>query len=82
SHRIEVLRITEFTNPSAGSMMWQGLPVKDEVFWPLCQAGRPGGRGRAAWPTGQGTPDLVIFLLFSVDLVPTIKYSTQLVELC
>ncbi|WVZ80138.1 hypothetical protein U9M48_027637, partial [Paspalum notatum var. saurae] len=42
SRRIEVSRIADFTNPSAGSMMWQGLPVEDEVKWPLCQAGRPG----------------------------------------
>ncbi|WVZ63356.1 hypothetical protein U9M48_012993, partial [Paspalum notatum var. saurae] len=41
SRRIEVPRITEFTNPSAGSMMWQGLPVEDGVIWPLCQVGRP-----------------------------------------
>ena len=27
SRRIEVPRIADFTNPSAGSMMWQGLPV-------------------------------------------------------
>ena len=27
SHRIEVPRIADFTNPSAGSMMWQGLLV-------------------------------------------------------
>ena len=29
SRRIEVTRIADFTNPSAGSMMWQGLPVLD-----------------------------------------------------
>ncbi|WVZ97444.1 hypothetical protein U9M48_042982, partial [Paspalum notatum var. saurae] len=42
SRRIEVPRITDFTNPSAGSMMWQGLPVEDGVIWLLCQVGRPG----------------------------------------
>ncbi|WVZ97156.1 hypothetical protein U9M48_042711, partial [Paspalum notatum var. saurae] len=42
SHRIEVPRIADFTNPSAGSMMWRGLPVEDGVFWSHYQAGRLG----------------------------------------
>ncbi|WVZ63697.1 hypothetical protein U9M48_013310, partial [Paspalum notatum var. saurae] len=47
SHRIEVPRIADFTNPSVGSMMWRGLPVEDGVIWPHCQAGRLGvGVGR------------------------------------
>ncbi|WVZ76539.1 hypothetical protein U9M48_024506, partial [Paspalum notatum var. saurae] len=53
SRRIEVPRIADFTNPSAGSMMWQVLPVEDEVKWPLCQAGRPGvGPGGLALLSG------------------------------
>ena len=66
-------RIADFTNPSVGSMMWQGLPVlcmmvsafglhncvdtslrhmqvEDEVKWPLCQAGRPGGEAGRPGP--------------------------------
>ncbi|WVZ51846.1 hypothetical protein U9M48_002951, partial [Paspalum notatum var. saurae] len=50
SCRIKVPRIADFTNPSAGSMMWQGLPVEDEVFWPLCQAGWPGGEAGRPGP--------------------------------
>ncbi|WVZ97598.1 hypothetical protein U9M48_043119 [Paspalum notatum var. saurae] len=46
---IEVLRIADFTNLSTGSMMWQGLPVEDEVIWPFCQAGRL--RGEAGRPS-------------------------------
>ncbi|WVZ97993.1 hypothetical protein U9M48_043487, partial [Paspalum notatum var. saurae] len=50
SRRIEAPRIADFTNPSVGSIMWQGLPVEDEVFWPLCQAGRPGGEAGSPGP--------------------------------
>ena len=45
------------------------------------QAGRPGIEpgGLVLLPV---SPDLGIFLLFSADLIPAMKYSTQLVELC
>ena len=57
------------------------MAVEDEVFWPHCQAGRLGVEpgDLAHLPV---SCDLAKFGLFSADLTPAIKYSTQLVELC
>ncbi|WVZ97709.1 hypothetical protein U9M48_043223, partial [Paspalum notatum var. saurae] len=81
SRRIEVPRIADFTNPSAGLMMWQGLRSEMGRFGHFV---KPGGLGVRSG----GLAHLPVFCvlakfgLFSADLVPTIKYSTQLVELC